>query len=533
MSTDRGPAAVVDWSSIRRGTIVKQSSLIRSGIGLVLGLAMAATACGGNSNSTSGTKVGGILVVGRTADIDLLDPHKATAFQTVQSLEQIYDTLVGFDKNLNLIPRLATKWTYSDGNQTVTLNLRTGVKFQDGTPFSSADVAASLTRILDPKTAAVARSNIALISSVDTPDANTVILHLSSPNVAVVTAMADDNTAILSAKDIAAGTVNTAPNGTGPFKFSKWTPNQQLELVRNPTYWGPKPPLDGITFRVIPDENSVVSGLESGNIQLGVLSDPLAAKQAQSGGLHIDKTPQLNYHVFQLNANRPVLKDVNIRLAIACAIDRKQVLDTAALGEGAVTGPITSPAYLSDPADRPCPTRDVTKAKAYMATAGKTGGITLDAIVETGEYATAVNEMQSVQAQLKDINVTLNVEILESGAYVQRWLAANFDAAIALNGGRPDPETMYGRYFTSTGSLNKVAAYSSSTLDTLFQQGRTEPDVTKRKAIYKQISEQLEQNAPWVWMFTGYNYNVETTKVHGFTPMSNGSLIFLRETSLG
>jgi peptide/nickel transport system substrate-binding protein len=531
MSTDRGPAAVVDSSSIQRGTIVKQSSIIRSGVGLLIGIAMAATACG-NSNPTS-TNVGGILVVGRTADIDLLDPHKATAFQTVQSLEQIYDTLVGFDKNLNLIPRLATKWTYSDGNQTVTLNLRTGVKFQDGTAFSSADVAATLTRILDPKTAAVARSNIALISSVETPDANTVILHLSSPNVAVVTAMADGNTAILSAKDIAAGTVNTAPNGTGPFKFSKWTPNQQLELVRNPTYWGPKPPLDGITFRVIPDENSVVSGLESGNIQLGVLSDPLAAKSAQAGGLHIDKTPQLSYHVFQLNANRPVLKDVNVRLAISCAIDRKQVLDTAALGEGAVTGPITSPAYLSDPSDRPCPTRDLTKAKAYMATAGKSGGITLDAIVETGEYATAVNEMQSVQAQLKDINVTLNVETLESGAYVQRWLAANFDAAIALNGGRPDPETMYGRYFTSTGSLNKVAAYSSSSLDSLFQQGRTEPDVTKRKAIYKQISEQLEQNAPWVWMFTGYNYNVETTKVHGFTPMSTGSLIFLRETSLG
>jgi len=512
---------------------VKHHSMIRSGIGLVLGLVMAVTACGGNSSSNSTIKIGGTLVVGRTADIDLLDPHKATAFQTVQSLEQIYDTLVGFDKDLNLIPRLATKWTYSDSNQTVTLNLRTGVTFQDGTAFSSADVAATLARILDPKTAAVARSNLALISKVETPDANTVILRLSSPNVAVVTAMADDNTAILSAKDIAAGTVDKTPNGTGPFKFSKWTPNQQLELVRNPTYWGPKPPLDGITFRVIPDENSVVSALESGNVQLGVLSDPLAAKAAQSGGLTIDKTPQLNYHVFQLNASRPVLKDVNVRLAIACAIDRKQVLDTAALSEGAVTGPITSPAYLSDPNDRPCPSRDLTKAKAYMATAGKTAGITLDAIVETGEYATAVNEMQSVQAQLKDINVTLNVEILESGAYVQRWLAANFDAAIALNGGRPDPETMYGRYFTSTGSLNKVAAYSSPTLDALFQQGRTEPDVTKRKAIYKQISEALEQNAPWVWMFTGYNYNVMTTKVHGFTPMSNGSLIFLRETSLG
>src|ERR1700692_3300363 len=100
MSTVRGPAAVVDSSSIRRGTVVKQSSIIRSGIGLLIGLAIAATACGSNSNPTSSTKIGGILVVGRTADIDLLDPHKATAFQTVQSLEQIYDTLVGFEKHI-------------------------------------------------------------------------------------------------------------------------------------------------------------------------------------------------------------------------------------------------------------------------------------------------------------------------------------------------------------------------------------------------------------------------------------------------
>ena len=345
--------------------------------------------------------------------------------------------------------------------------------------------------------------------------------------------MADANQAMLSAKDISAGTVDKTPNGTGPFKFLKWTPNQQLELVRNPGYWGPKPPLDGITFKVIPDENSVVSALQSGNVQLGVLSDPLAAKQAKAGGLEIDKASQLSYHVFQLNSSRPALKDVNVRLAIACAIDRGQVLSTAALGEGAVTGPITSPAYKSDVSDRPCPNRDLTKAKDFLGKANASGGITLNAIVETGEYATAVNEMQNVQAQLKDVNITLKVETLESGAYVKRWLGADFDAAIALNGGRPDPETMYGRYFTSTGSLNKVAAYSSPKLDDLFKQGRTEPDVSKRKAIYKQISEELEQNAPWVWLFTGYNYNVTTKKVHGFIPLSTGSLIFLRETSLG
>jgi peptide/nickel transport system substrate-binding protein len=499
---------------------------------LVMVLTVAA-ACQGSGTSGSGsTKVGGTLVVGRTADIDLLDPHKATAFQTVQSLEQIYDSLVEFDRNLNLVPGLATKWAFSDNGNTLTFNLRTGVKFGDGTPFSSQDVAGSLNRVLDQKTSAVARSNIAAIQSIDNPDANTVVLHLSSPNVAIVSALVGVNVAILSAKDIAAGTVDKQPNGTGPFKFQKWLPNQELDLVRNDTYWGAKPPLDGVTFRVIPDENSVVSAVESGNVQLGVLTDPLAAKQADSGGLKVDRSPQLNYHVLQLNSNRGPLGNVTVRQAIACAIDRKQVLDTAALGEGKVTGPITSPAYLSNPSDRPCPNRDVAKAKQLLQQAGQSSGFTLDTIVETGEYATAVNEAQNVQAQLKDIGVNLNLEVLEAGAYVKRWLAADFEAAIALNGGRPDPDTMYGRYFTTGGSLNKVAAYGSPQLDQLFASGRTETDAARRKATYKQISEDLEQNAPWVWLFTGFNYNVMASRVHNFTPMANGSLQYLRETSL-
>ncbi len=83
-----------------------------------------------------------------------------------------------------------------------------------------------------------------------------------------------------------------------------------------------------------------------------------------------------------------------------------------------------------------------------------------------------------------------------------RWIAADFDAAVALNGGRPDPDGMYGRYFTSTGNLNKVAGYSSPELDALFAEGRQTADPEKRKDIYAQVSENLEDNAAWIWLFT-------------------------------
>ena len=150
-----------------------------------------------------------------------------------------------------------------------------------------------------------------------------------------------------------------------------------------------------------------------------------------------------------------------------------------------------------------------------------------------GEYATSVNEATNIQAQLAEAGITLNLDVLESGAYVDRWVAGTFDAAVALNGGRPDPDGMYGRYFTSTGNLNKVAGYSSPELDALFAQGKATADPEARKAVYQQVSRHLEDNAAWVWLFTSFTYTVTGPGVTGFTPMVNGSLKHLRETTVG
>ncbi|WP_258567238.1 ABC transporter substrate-binding protein [Microbacterium sp. Se5.02b] len=167
-----------------------------------------------------------------------------------------------------------------------------------------------------------------------------------------------------------------------------------------------------------------------------------------------------------------------------------------------------------------------------MKKAGKEDGVTIKTIVSQGEYATSVNEAQNLKAQLADAGITLELEVLESGAFVDRWIAADFDAAVALNGGRPDPDGMYGRYFTSTGNLNKVAGYSSPELDALFAEGRQTADPDKRKDIYAQVSENLEDNAAWIWLFTSYTYTATASNVDGFVPMVNGSLQYLRTTSI-
>ena len=100
------------------------------------------------------------------------------------------------------------------------------------------------------------------------------------------------------------------------------------------------------------------------------------------------------------------------------------------------------------------------------------------------------------------------------------------------NGGRVDPDTMYTRYFTSTGNLNKVAGYSSATLDANFAKGKAASSVTTRKQVYADISKELEDNAVWIWLFSPYEYRAMTKNVTGFIPLQTGSLIELRKVDL-
>ena len=509
-----------------------------------IGIALALTFTGCSSPDPTGTgdptanatesaiaASGGALVIGVTSDPDTLFPWKATQFQAVNLLQNIYGTLTEFDADLNVVPGLAESWEASDDGLTMTLALRDGVTFADRSDFDSADVKFSLEAIMDEATAAVAATSLVSVSGIETPDPSTVVLTLSAPDAALPANLAVVNMAMLSSDDTEEA-LNTQPNGTGAFTFESRTPSQSITLARSDTYWGDAAKLDTVEFRVIPDESSIVSAMQAGNVQMAVFDDPVVAQTAASGNVTVQNTPQLSYHALQLNARHGDLTDVNVRLALQCAIDRQQVLDTAALGEGEVTGPITSPAYKSDPASRPCPERDLDKAADYLSKAGKSDGVTIKTIVSQGEYSTSVNEAQNLKSQAAEAGITLELEVLESGAYVDRWIAADFDAAVALNGGRPDPDGMYGRYFTSTGNLNKVAGYSSPELDTLFAEGKASSDPDERKAIYQEVSNNLEDNAAWIWLFTSYTYTATASEVQGFIPMANSSLQYLRTTSI-
>jgi peptide/nickel transport system substrate-binding protein len=478
-------------------------------------------------------KRGGTLIMAQNADITGFDPQTLPDFPTVRMLGLVYETLTTVDANLKVVPGLAESWKFSDDAMKLTLNLRKGVKFHSGDAFTSADVKYTLEHILDEKTKALVRSNFVDIKTIDTPDENTAVLTLGQPNVSIVTALADTNAAIVSAKSAGKDLKDGKnANGTGPFKFESWEPNQRLVLAANKDYWQKDLPyLDKIEIRVIPQESSILAALRAGEVNFAVLNDPTVATVIKSGsGLSLVRVPALSYHVLQLNSSRKPFTDQKVRQALSCAIDRQQVLDTAALGEGQVTGPTTIPLYRMPLDQLPCYKPDLDKAKKLLADAGADKGVEFTVIAASQEPPTAVNEAQNIADQLGKLGIKMKIETMDLDAYVKRWLAADFDAAIALNGGRADPHLMHNRYWNSKGNLNKVAAYSDQTLDDLLLKGQKEIDPQKRIGVYQDFEKHLVDAAPWVWLYVGYEYRAMQENVKDYVATPLVSIYYLRQT---
>ena len=472
------------------------------------------------------------LTVARTADVDTLDPSQATAFQTVQTLELIYDRLLATDDDGELVPELAEKWNVSDGGKTLTFRLQRGVKFHDGSDFTSSDAKATLERNLDEETASVVASYLGNIDEVQDPEPHKLVLKLAQPDAGLLTALTMTGNSILSEEDIESGNLGkkgAEPNGTGPFEWTTWEQNQRLQLDRNDDYWNGPAQAKGLDFRVIPDESSIVSGMEAGNFDLGLVSDPAVARQADSKKVRQLSEPTLSYHTLQLNSTEGPLQSKEARQAIACAVDRQDIIDSVYFGDAQETGPINSPAYPYHPTDDlPCKPGDLDAARDLLAAAGYPDGFSLHTIVMTGSYSTATNIAQSLKAQLSKIGVELELDRQPADSYVTSWSEADHDAALALNGGSTDPYLMYNRYFTTDGSLATAAAYQSEELNDLLQQGNRTTNKQEREQIFDDLQATLLEDSPWVWLFNNQMHYLTRPDLRSFVPMPTESLEKLR-----
>ncbi|MCY3935935.1 MAG: ABC transporter substrate-binding protein [Chloroflexi bacterium] len=476
---------------------------------------------------------GNTLIMARAVDATGLDPHTQTAFASFALLGMIYEPLITLDRDLNLTPALAESWSFSEDGLALTMNLRSGVTFHDGSAFDAEDVIASYERILDEETGSAARTNYLSIVSMDAPDEHTVVFNLDKPDVPLLSAMSTINASILSSDVISMGDPAVDIIGTGPFALDSWVADETTQLSANEAWWGGEIAIDGIEIRIIPEETSIIAAMRAGNVHFAMINDPLVATLVEGeDDVQITTIPTLSYNGIQLRAAREPLEHLEARQAISCAINRQEILDTASLGQGIITGPLTMASYALPVSELFCYEQDVEKARELLAAAGLQDGFTLDIMVAVAEPPTALSIAQIVQSQLAEVNITVEIESLEFSTYVDRWLAADFMGAVVLNSGFTDPYPMYARYWQEGAIFQDVAGYLDDTLDGLMKAGQIETDPDVRYEIFRQFQLHLAETVPWIWLYTNFTYTAQLPSVIGWNPGSNRSLKFLADVSL-
>ena len=491
------------------------------------------------SASASGPKKGGTLILARAGEVTNLDPHKVPAFTSARVFELVYSYLMRLDENLAVQPDLAESMptTSSDG-KTVTVKIRSGVKFHNGDALTSADVKYTFDRIIDVKNAAVARSFFGDVDNISAPDATTVVFNLKTPNAALIAYMAHPNTGIVS-KKIGEANADLSKKetaiGSGPFKLAEWVPDNYMRFEANKDYYvAGQPYLDGIRINVVPDETAITAALRTKAADMAIVVDAKVARTLRSeSGVTLSAKPSLSYNLLFVNTKRAPFDNLKVRQAIAYAIDRKAIIDAVAFGEGEVTGPIAPGLanYALPASQYPLYTRDVAKAKQLL-TEANVGPVSFTMLTQTTEPAYAKDIAQLVQAQLAEIGVTMKIETLEFTQWVDRWLKADFDMAPGLNGGGPDPDFYVFRYFTDDGNLNFVTSYKNPISSDAIKQARATTDVAKRKELYTTAQKELVNGVPFIWLYVGRDYNATLPTTKGFIHLPTGSIIYLRQTWL-
>ncbi len=473
------------------------------------------------------------FVIADTSSVQKLDPDVITNFLDFQALGLIYDTLVQENAKLQLVPDLATSWSFSDGNKVLTFQLRKGVKFDDGSTFTSRDVVASMKRVVAPKTGDASASFVASVRSVVPEGPYKVKFVLSHPDVSILEGLTSVNLAMLPAKAIANGSIAKHPDGTGPFKFSSWSPGNSFVMKANPAYWGGKPTLSTVKIETIPSEQSIASALQANSVQLGLLTEPQVANHLPSA-YKVQKVLSLSYRALMLQDRTGPLANVNARRAIACATNRKQILGASVFGQGVVVGPVPLGPFASKPVSSLCPTQDLAMAKSFLKKAGMVNGFSFTAITSTDLDPTSAAQAVAMQSQLAQVGIHMNIQNLAGDAYIQDWLKGNFQAAFAENGANPDPYVMYGRYFGAGANLGVPAGYSSAALQKLLLQGDEAASTANQAKIWAALSANLTNNAVWIWLFDAFNYAALAPSVHGFSisPVTGTSLQALRSTTV-
>jgi len=486
--------------------------------------------------SASPARRGGTLLAAQDVDPISLDPHTNANVSALQAYEHAYESLTTYDEKLNVRPALATRWEISADQKTYTFHLRPGVTFHNGQTLTSDDVKYSIERVLDPKTASPFRNVFAVIDGVRAVDPLTVEVHLSEPYPGLLAEFAS-----LRASGVVPNGIADRVNlklqavGTGPFKLAEYAPQDHLTYVRHDQYWAqPLPYLDGMTFKILTEEDTRIAALKAGQIQYAAVSAQGARTLTAVPGLAILQSPFAWAAAHRLDVAQKPLDDARVRRAIRMAVDTNEVIQKAVYGAGVPTGPLPTgfDGWALDPRTLPYQKSDIDGARKLLAAAGyPNGGFTIS-VKCSPQYPEFVAFSVVLQDAVQKLGVTVNVERLEWGAYLKAT-AQPFDFQFGATAWtfRSDPDGYLFPFFHSTGVFN-AGPYRNPRVDALLEQARRTPAYAERARLYRDIQHILLDDAAAFWYYVKVNFEVLSTRVRGYAQSFTGRRMFLRNAWL-
>lgn len=515
--------------------------LPRPGRSMWLQLALALGVCTlpyGVALAQSAPQRGGTLVVG----IEQLPGHLNPAITTDGAVHAVADSifsgLVRLDDRAAPLPDLAIRWEVSPDARTYTFHLREGVLWHDGAPFTAADVKFTFEHALLLYHARTRGGLEALLDAIDTPDEHTVVFRFRQPYAALLQRLDVTEAPILPqhvyarVPDLQQAPENLHPVGTGPFRFVDYVPDDMVVLERFAGYFQPELPyLDRLVFRAIPDANTRLLALERGEIDVvtGVPGSELErlASDPELGVQTTNSGPGGGFCVMTLafNLQRSRFQDVQVRQALAHAVDRGQLLEQVLFGNGQVaTGPISSQLASAYSDDVPIAAYDPELSETLLDQAGYprgADGVRFEATFL--HFPTFAKYGEVLRQQFARVGVRLELVALDRSAFVTRvFERRDFDTAIISYCNNTDPSIGVARTVVSSNIGNvpfsNAAAYANPEIDLLFGQAAEQADPTARAALYRRAQQILVADAPYLWLVETRMATAYRAQVRGLEP---------------
>ena len=445
-------------------------------------------------------QAGGQLTVALFKDLRTLNPIMGIFGNEWRATTNLYDNLTQLTPTGGVEGALAESFEPSEGGRIWTFKLRSGVKFHDGADFGSADIVATIEKILDPKTAAPYKAELGPIAAVKAIDGHTVRFELSSAYADLPKALASATARVISQAGIADfAKLDSTPRGTGPFVLKEFVPNERVVMERNPQYFRQgRPLLDRLVMRVLPDTSTQVAALRNREVDaIGDVDADTFKEIAAIQGVNAAQVVGGTFNNVVLYANKPPFDDPKVRMAVRLAMDRTAMAAaiTGGTGTPANDQPISA-AY--EYVDRSAQVRkqDLAEARRLLKEAGHGNGFE-HKIVVSNSPASREKTAVVVQAMAAQIGVQFNLELMDNARYGSTIWNKGIESYIGNYTTRPTEDAILSKLYSKAYGIDE-GRWATPESEKMLDEGRATTDAAKRRQLYLGFEKLASDQGPFI-----------------------------------